>query len=439
MLDADRSSGHSKFVTTALVPSAVLIDYGCHSFTYRLAGRLSEDGFPVAYFANGSLESPNLASLAQWEIEKPALVRNIKCQRPYGKMSLAQRLRGELKWASHCIRALENERPQVIIGSCIPLAAVTRIHSWARRKKIPFVYWLQDLQGRAMHDLLGRKFGLAGRAIGGLTHIWEQHILEHSAVIINIAADHERELPITVRTENRHALLENWADIEEFPTYPADNDWASRHGLAQTDNIIYSGTLGLKHDLQMFYGLAEALKSRPNARLVIVSSGQAAETVTEEAARRQLTNLLVLPFQPYTEVPQVLASAAVLIAPMDTSAGGFCIPSKILSYLCAGRPTVIAIDESNPAAHTIRQTGSGTVVRPGDAPGFVAAVCAFLDDPATRLATGHRARAYAEATFALDTVVPKFLSIIARAGTPLLPAPLATSPAALARSTSVSL
>ena len=350
-------------------------------------------------------------------------------------MSLSQRLRGEVEWAGHCIRALENDRPQVVIGSCIPLAAVTRIHSWSRRHGIPFVYWLQDLQGRAIHDLLGRKFGLAGRAIGGLTYIWEQHILEQSAMVIKIAAGHERELPLTVRAQNRHALLENWANIEEFPSYPVANDWADRHGLAHTDNVVYSGTLGLKHDLDMFYGLAESLKSRPSARVVVVSSGQAADKVKEGAAKRQLSNLLVLPFQPYSEVPKVLASAAVLIAPMDTSAGGFCIPSKVLSYFCAGRPTVIAIDESNPAANTIRHTNSGTVVPPGDSPRFIAAVSAFLNDPAASLEAGRRARGYAEATFALDSVVPKFLGIIARAGTPLQPVPLSTK-TALARSTS---
>lgn len=415
--------------------SAVLIDYGCHSFCYRLACKLRDDGFPISYFANGSLESPNLSSLASWENARPSLVHNIKCRQPYGKLSLSKRLCGELQWAGHCIRALEQEQPQVVIGSCIPLAAVTRIQSWTRHHRIPFVYWLQDLQGRAVHDLLGRKFGLAGRAIGGLAHIWEQHILEQSALVINIASGHERELPPAVRAENRYAVLENWANIEEFSTYSTDNDWAARHGLSKTDNVVYSGTLGLKHDLKMFYGLAAALQSRPNARLVIVSSGQAADIVKREAATRQLTNLAVLPFQTYADVPKVLASAAVLIAPMEASVGAFCIPSKVLSYLCAGRPTVLAIDETNPIALTIRETNSGTVVPPGDARQFIAAVMAFLDDSATRDRAGHRARAYAEATFALDLVRSKFLSIMARAGTPLQPIPLA-APAALARSTS---
>ncbi len=88
---------------------------------------------------------------------------------------------------------------------------------------------------------------------------------------------------------------------------------------------------------------------------MIVSSGHAAEALRSLALEKGLTNLLVLPFQPYADVPKVLASATVLIAPLDTSAGTFCVPSKVLSYFCAGRPTVIAIDQHNPVATTILQ------------------------------------------------------------------------------------
>jgi glycosyltransferase involved in cell wall biosynthesis len=128
---------------------------------------------------------------------------------------------------------------------------------------------------------------------------------------------------------------------------------------------------------------------------------------------------MVLPFQPYSEVPKVLASAAVLVAPLDASAGGFCIPSKVLSYFCAGRPTVIAIDANNPAAATIQRVGAGAVVQPGDSKEFVDAVAAFLNNGPARQAAGRRARFYAEQTFGLDLVTQKFLNIISSSNIPL--------------------
>jgi len=396
--------------------SAVLIDYGCHSFTYRLASRLRSQGFPIRYFANGSLESPNCSSLPAWQHGEPDLIRIIRCRKPYGKVSLIGRLKGELEWAGQCTRALEQERPSVIVGSCIPLAALTRIQNWALRRRVSFVYWLQDIQGRAIHDLLGRALGFPGRVLGSFAYIWEQHMIDRSQMAITIARGHERELPHTVRCQQRFALLENWANVEEIPVCSRANDWAALHGLDKSLNIIYSGTLGLKHDLGLFLQLAKKFCNRQNVRIVVVSSGQAAERLQTEALKMHLTNLTVLPFQDYRDLPQVLGSAAVLIAPLDASAGKFCVPSKILSYFCAGRPTVIAISRENPAASMIERAQAGLVVQPGNSAEFIAAVTRLIDNQELRNQAGQSARAYAERTFSLDNVVPRFLQILRSAG-----------------------
>ena len=399
--------------------SPVLIDYGCHSFTHRLATYLSDNGHGMRYFANGSLESPNLGSLPSWQEAHPQVVRPIVCGKPYGKLSLRKRLAGELDWAGECIHALEEEQPSAIIVSCVPIGAVTRIQNWARSKNIPFIYWLQDLQGRAIHDLLGRKLGFPGRVLGSFAYLWEQQLLDRSNMVITIAAGHEKELPPSVTASGRFALLENWANIEELPIFPVDNDWSVRQNLNQTRNILYSGTLGLKHDLGVFTSLAEAFRERNDVRIVVVSSGQAADALRQGAAARRLDNLIVLPFQPAADVPKVLASAAVLIAPLDRAAGGFCVPSKVLSYLCAGRPTVIAINPANPAAAMLQSSAAGTVVEPGNSLHFIDAVAAYLDNPEHRILAGHAARMHAEATFGLQHVVAKFLRILHSSGAPL--------------------
>ena len=391
-----------------------LIDYGCHSFSYRLATHLSDSGFRMRYYGNGSLESPNLSSLNSWVEERPWLVRSIRCQNPYGKMSLHRRIRSELEWARQCIRALEEEHPSAVILSCAPLSVATRLQTWLDRRRIPLVYWLQDLQGRAIHDLLGKKLGMPGRILGSFAHLWEQHILEKSSMVITIAEGHEHELPPSVRHAGQHTLLENWANIEEFPLFPPDNDWAARNGLDKTLNVIYSGTLGLKHDLFTFLALARHFESRPEVQIVVVSSGEASARLRSQAAGAGVSNLRILPFQPYADVPKVLASAAVLIAPLEASAGGFCVPSKVLSYFCAGRPTVIAIDSNNPAARTINRIGAGAVIKPGDSPAFLSAVSEFLNSPERRFLAGRNARTYAEQTFGLELITRKFLDILSR-------------------------
>jgi glycosyltransferase involved in cell wall biosynthesis len=409
----------------------ILIDYGCHSFTYRLATQINGMGIPIRYFVNGSLESPNLSSLYAWSQEASSVMRVITCKSPYGKLSLSERLRGELEWAGRCIVALEEEEPSAVVVSCVPIVPVTRIHNWCRKRGVPMIYWLQDFQGRAIHDLLGRKLGLPGKALGAFAQLWEQQMLEESRMVIAIAPDHVRELPEAVRQQERYALLENWANIEDFPRLPIANPWSLRHGLDKTLNILYSGTLGLKHDLGVFLALAERFLASNDVRVVVVSKGQAATKLKEDAAARGLSNLFVLPFQPQAEVAQVLASAAVLVAPLDPSAGKFCVPSKVLSYLCAGRPIVLSIDSNNLAAKTVLRAEAGVVIPSGDTAGFLGAVERLINDETTRTEMGRCGRAFAEHAFAQEWITQRFLNILDRCD--LLPqrtAPTAVAAAA---------
>lgn len=397
------------------MPTA-LIDYGCHSFTFRLASYLQTQGFAMNYVANGSLESPNLKSLPDWHSGYPDLVRIVRSKKPYGKLSLRDRMGGEIDWASRCIEMLEAAPPSAIVASCLPITVVAKVQSWARRRHIPFVYWLQDLQGIAIAELLGKRLGHAGQALGWMAKNLELAFLRRSDHVITIAHAHEAFLPSQVRNAGRFTTLENWANIEDIPPLPNQNDWSVRHRLDSTVNILYSGTLGFKHDLKVFPALAAAFRDCPGVRIVVVSSGAAADFLSAEASRSALKNLIVLPFQPYEELPSVLASASVLIAPLDPSAGSFCVPSKVLSYLCAGRPSVLAIDSANPAALMIESANGGVTVRPGNTEGFIEAVRFLIDDPLARHRMGRAARAYAEATFSVENVSKRFLRILETAG-----------------------
>src|SRR6185312_5651409 len=95
--------------TNLFMSNIALIDYGCHSFSFRLVERLQRDGYSFRYLVNGSLESPNLSSLPNWERDYTDLLRVVRCRKSYGKMNLRDRLGGEIEWASCCIAALEAE------------------------------------------------------------------------------------------------------------------------------------------------------------------------------------------------------------------------------------------------------------------------------------------------------------------------------------------
>jgi len=63
--------------------------------------------------------------------------------------------------------------------------------------------------------------------------------------------------------------------------------------------------------------------------------------------------------------PKMLGASDVFLAHDEREAGPeFRVPSKTLSYLCAGRPIVLAATAENLAAKIVQALGPGIVVAP---------------------------------------------------------------------------
>ncbi len=100
------------------------------------------------------------------------------------------------------------------------------------------------------------------------------------------------------------------------------------------------------------------------------------------------------------------------MALLEPDAGVFSVPSKVLSYLCAARPVLLAVPPENLAARIVSRNNAGRVVEPTDTAGFLAAAGELLGDEDLRGRLGTDARAYAEATFDLERIADEFERIL---------------------------
>ena len=107
-------------------------------------------------------------------------------------------------------------------------------------------------------------------------------------------------------------------------------------------------------------------------------------------------------------MPEVLAAADVLMAVLEPDAGVFSVPSKILTYHCAGRPILAAIAAENLAARIVTRAGSGICVGPDKAPDFVDAAVKLRESSATRQNFSAAARRYAENHFDILQIADRF-------------------------------
>lgn len=205
------------------------------------------------------------------------------------------------------------------------------------------------------------------------------------------------------------AVIENWAPLDEVKLLPRSNSWSREQGFGDEPVFLYSGTLGLKHRPDLLYELAKSLRGQ--ARVVVLSEGPGRQYLERMPA---LENLSLLGFQPYDRLSEVLASADVLVASLETSAGQFAVPSKVLTYLCAGRPVLLAAPKENLAASVVERSKGGVVIDPDDLEAWTSAARRLAQDRQYRQELGAQARRYAERAFDIHAIADAFEGILGK-------------------------
>jgi colanic acid biosynthesis glycosyl transferase WcaI len=122
--------------------------------------------------------------------------------------------------------------------------------------------------------------------------------------------------------------------------------------------------------------------------------------------------LLLLPFQPFYELPQVQATADVLVAILEPDAGVFAVPSKVLTYMCAKRPLLLAVPPENLAARIVKDAGAGVVVGPADPKAFIEGAHRLMKDQQLIASMSNRGRMYAETHFDIEKITDRFEAIL---------------------------
>jgi glycosyltransferase involved in cell wall biosynthesis len=389
----------------------VVHDYFGLAFPAQLARALAGRGHDVLHLHCSSFVAGK-GRLERTDADPPGLEFGaVDLGLPFAKYDVVRRVGHERKTARALAQLLRGFRPDAVL-SIGPLIVQVALLRASHALGAGFVFWQQDVMSIAARRVVGRRSRLVGAAAERAVAELERRLLGRSDAVVVISDDF---LPLLRRSgvdASSVVVIENWAPLDELPPLPNNNAWAREHGLDGRDVFLYSGTLGFKHDPSLLLELARWAGER-DALVVVVSEGPGADWLAERA--RYEPGLRLLPYQPHARLPEVLASADVLVAVLEPDAGAFSVPSKILTYLCAKRPLLVSIPADNLAARIVEQSGGGIVIRPGETPAFLAAAETLLDDEALRMELAARARAYAETAFDLDSVAGRFEEVLERA------------------------
>lgn len=278
--------------------------------------------------------------------------------------------------------------PDAIIGIVPSLSGALLARMYATRYRVPYGILFQDLVAPAV-DQSGIS---GGRLVAGVTRRLESFgVIGARAVAVVSEAFMPYLTSIGVPRE-RLVHVPNWTHIAP----PAADTTRARRAMRWDIDrhiVLHSGNMGLKQGLEQVIDAAAV--AGPNSQLLFVLMGDGSQRDMLVDRARGLPNVVFTPPQPEANFPTVLAAADCLLISERPTVLDMSLPSKLTSYLAAGRPIVAAVNPRGATAAEVERSAAGLVVEAGDAQGLLDALSRLTRDPELARALGSAGYRYA--------------------------------------------
>jgi glycosyltransferase involved in cell wall biosynthesis len=180
--------------------------------------------------------------------------------------------------------------------------------------------------------------------------------------------------------------------------------------IAQDFSIVFAGNIGKAQACETIVYAAELLKDHKNIKFFIIGDGSQAQVIASEVEKRGLINVVLPGRLPSELMPSLYSVASVLLVSLrDDVALSATMPSKLQSYLSAGKPIIASLNGE--AARVVVEADAGFVC-PAESPHALAeCVLALFSMPKQeRERFGMNGLRYFRAHFDLNKQVAKLIS-----------------------------
>ncbi|MBZ5618120.1 MAG: glycosyltransferase family 4 protein [Acidobacteriia bacterium] len=179
-------------------------------------------------------------------------------------------------------------------------------------------------------------------------------------------------------------VAENWADGREIHPLPFPP--------LEPFTVLYSGNLGLAHDVATIRGAIHHFRSNPRFRFVFAGSGPQRKGLESFCRKHAITNVTFTGYRPRHELAESLGNCHIGLVTQKPVTLGSVVPSKTYGIMAAGRPILyIGPREATPAG-IVGRFRCGWQIDPGDTANLILLLEHLAGNPGLIREAGARGR-----------------------------------------------
>lgn len=292
----------------------------------------------------------------------------------YDKSSTLKRL---LTWVGAFVHLLwvvwrRSKHCHLVLVSNPPLSVFVPLFT---RKKFSFIVY--DLYP---DSLFSQGFVKRNSFLGRWWMTKNKQIFAKADCVFTLSEDMKKAVAQYV-AEDKIKIVYNWAHNEHMrPIDKKENVFLADLKLQDKFIVLYSGNMGMTHDVDMLVDVADRLKENKTIHFLFIGEGAKKPIVEAKVARYRLENCSVLPYQPLEVLPYSMGAADLAVVTTDAKQSGLSVPSKTYTYLATGAALLCLAQENTELARLTRERRIGRCFVSQDLDGIVGYILQMVSD-----------------------------------------------------------
>lgn len=291
--------------------------------------------------------------------------------------------------------ALREKDVDVLSISSTPPFNLLLVKKLKKKRDFKIVYNLQDI---FPDSLANTGLSKRGSLLWKIGRKMEDAGYAAADKIVVISEDFKQNIMAKGVPEEKIVMIRNWVDESAVVNVERkDNSLFDTYSLDREKfYVCYSGNVGMTQNMDMLLDVAKSLMDDGRIGFIIVGDGAYKAKVEERIANEGITNVTLIPFQPYEKISEVFSLGDCGLIISKKGVGSNSVPSKTWSVMSASRPVLASFDKGSELDMIVTENNCGICVEANDADAFREAVVKMANERENNAQMGARGRKYIE-------------------------------------------
>lgn len=276
-----------------------------------------------------------------------------------------------------------------------------------------FVYMNWDLYPQVIETSMN---GIVAKVFSKLWHTLNNRIYPQVDNMVTIGEQMGKTINEPLKTKIAVDIIPMFTDVNRLkPVEKSQNKFCIENDLCDKFVILYSGKMGLGHNLEILLKASKLLQEHKDILFLFIGHGQKYDTVKQFIEKNNSTNVKLMPLQSEEMFPLSMASGDVGFISQEKDAAKCFMPAKTYDMMACGM-AVVAYSEGTDDLSNLVKEGNFGITMTQNSPELLAEKIKELYRDKAKLETySNNARKLAEEKFDVLPITQKYKDVFDKA------------------------